>query len=337
MSIPRSWQGRLRLPAIAAPMFLVSGPDLVVEVCRSGIIGTFPALNQRTSEGYAEWLDTITERLSTSVDAAPFGANLIVHRSNPRLAADLELTVRHKVPLVITSLGAVRDVVEAVHSYGGLVFHDVISRRHAEKAAEAGVDGIIAVCAGAGGHAGTMSPFALVSEIASFFAGTIVLSGAISNGAQVAAARMLGADLGYIGTRFIATREAMAELRYKEMIVASRAADILYTPNISGVHANFLRASIAAAGLDPDSLPVHGQIDIQAEAKAWKTVWSAGQGVGTIMDIPGAADLCERLIGEYAQAVARMAAGEDAERDGFSPSHTGVDPAARARNAPVID
>jgi nitronate monooxygenase len=239
--------------------------------------------------------------------------------------------------LVITSLGAVRDVVEAVHSYGGLVFHDVISRRHAEKAAEAGVDGIIAVCAGAGGHAGTMSPFALVSEIASFFKGTIVLSGAISNGAQVAAARLLGADLGYIGTRFIATREAMAELRYKEMIVASRAADILYTPNISGIHANFLRASIVAAGLDPDSLPVHGQIDIQAEAKAWKTVWSAGQGVGTIMDIPEAADLCERLIVEYAQAVARMAAGEVAARDGSRLPYVGVDPVARARNTHVID
>jgi nitronate monooxygenase len=193
-----------------------------------------------------------------------------------------------------------------VHSYGGLVFHDVISRRHAEKAADAGVDGIIAVCAGAGGHAGTMSPFALVSEIAAFFSGTIVLSGSISNGAQIAAVRMLGADLGYIGTRFIATREAMADTRYKDMVVASQAADILYTPNISGIHANFLRPSIAAAGLDPDNLPSNGKLDIQDEAKAWKNVWSAGQGVGAITDILGAADLCERLIAEYVGAARRL-------------------------------
>ncbi len=306
MSIPRAWQGRLRLPAIAAPMFLVSGPDLVVEICRSGVVGTFPALNQRTSDGYSEWLEQIHQRLSEYPGAAPFGANLIVHKSNPRLAADLEITVKHKVPLVITSLGAVRDVVEAVHSYGGLVFHDVISRRHAEKAADAGVDGSLAVGAGAGGHAGTMSPFALVSEIAAFFSGTIVLSGSISNGAQIAAVRMLGADLGYIGTRFIATREAMADTRYKDMVVASQAADILYTPNISGIHANFLRPSIAAAGLDPDNLPSNGKLDIQDEAKAWKNVWSAGQGVGAITDILGAADLCERLIAEYVGAARRL-------------------------------
>lgn len=337
MALPRTWNGRLRLPAIAAPMFLVSGPDLVVEVCRSGLVGTFPALNQRTSEGYSAWLDTIEERLSAYPDAAPFGTNLIVHRSNPRLSADLDLTVRHKVPLVITSLGAVRDVVEAVHSYGGLVFHDVISRRHAEKASEAGVDGIIAVCAGAGGHAGTMSPFALVSEIASFFTGTIVLSGAISNGAQVAAARLLGADLGYIGTRFIATREAMAEERYKEMLVSSRAADIVYTPSISGIHANFLRSSISAAGLDPDNLPAHGQLDIQAEAKAWKTVWSSGQGVGGITDIPAAAELCERLIGEYTGALKRMTAEGEALRGTSGADLIGVGPAGRSDTARTIN
>lgn len=304
--LPKSFDGRLKLPAIAAPMFLTSGPDLVVETCRAGVIGTFPALNQRSSDGYAEWLDDIAERLD-GADAAPFGINLIVHRSNPRLMADIEITVKHKVPIVITSLGAVRDVVDAVHSYGGLVFHDVINRRHAEKAAEAGVDGIIAVAAGAGGHAGTISPFALVSEIREFFAGTIILSGAISTGAQVAAARMMGADLAYLGTRFIATEEALVDPAYKEMIVASRAADILYTPNISGVHANFLRPSIVRAGLDPDNLPNHGKLDLESEAKAWKTVWSAGQGAGAVRDIPPAAELCARLIAEYRDAIATIA------------------------------
>jgi nitronate monooxygenase len=304
MAIPAAFSGRLRLPAIAAPMFLISGPDLVVEVCRSGLIGTFPALNQRTSEGYAAWLDEIEGRLAALPGAAPFGVNLIVHKSNPRLAADLEITVRHKVPLVITSLGAVKDVVDAVHSYGGLVFHDVISLRHAEKAAEAGVDGIIAVAAGAGGHGGTLSPFALVPEIVSFFKGTIVLSGAMSTGRHIAAARILGADLAYLGTRFIATRESMATAAQKQMVLSARASDILYTPAISGVNANFMRPSIVAAGLDPDNLVAHGALDMQNEAKAWKNVWSAGQGVGSIGDIPGAAELCERLIAEYDAAMA---------------------------------
>jgi nitronate monooxygenase len=309
MAIPDHVQSRLRIPAIVAPMFLSSGPDLVVEVCRSGLLGTFPALNQRTSDGYAAWLDEIAERLAHHPQAAPFGVNLIVHKSNPRLQADLDTTVRHRVPLVITSLGAVRDVVEAVHSYGGLVFHDVISRRHAEKAAEAGVDGIIAVAAGAGGHAGTLSPFALIPEIASVFSGTIVLAGAMSTGRHIAAARLLGADLAYLGTRFIATREAMAPQGQKEMILAARAADIVYTPAISGVNANFLKQSIVAAGLDPDNLVRHGGLDMENEAKAWKTVWSAGQGVGAIEDIPLAADLCRRLVAEYAAAM-RSAAGD---------------------------
>lgn len=303
MAIPGVFKDRLLLPAIVAPMFLTSGPDLVVEVCRSGLVGTFPALNQRTSEGYAIWLEEIGARIAQHPDAAPFGVNLIVHKSNPRLAADLEITVRHKVPLVITSLGAVRDVVDAVHSYGGLVFHDVISRRHAEKAADAGADGIIAVAAGAGGHAGTLSPFALIPEIASFFSGTIVLSGAMSTGRHIAAARMLGADLAYLGTRFIATREALVPQAQKDMVVAARAADILYTPAISGVAANFLRQSVVAAGLDPDNLVPHGALDMQNEAKAWKTVWSAGQGVGSIGDIPSAAELCRRLIEEYESAM----------------------------------
>jgi nitronate monooxygenase len=303
MPLPQNLEGRLRLPAIAAPLFLASGPDLVVEVCRSGLVGTFPALNQRTSTGYTQWLEEIETRLTQFPHAAPYGVNLSVHKSNPRLAADLEVTIHHKVPLVITSLGAVKDVVEAVHSYGGLVFHDVINLRHAQKAAEAGVDGIIAVSAGAGGHAGTLSPFALVSEIASFFDGTIVLSGALSNGGQIAAARAMGADMAYLGTRFLASRESMIPDAQKQMMVESRAIDILYTPNISGIHANFMRQSIVSAGLDPDNLPAHGKLDMSNEAKAWKTVWSAGHGVGGIADIPAAADLCERLIAEYDAAI----------------------------------
>jgi nitronate monooxygenase len=307
VSLPSSLAGRLRLPAIAAPMFLVSGPDLVVETCRSGLIGTFPALNQRTSQGYSDWLAEIKQRLSAHPDAAPFGINLIVHRSNPRVDADLKITVEHKVPIVITSLGAVADLVKAVHSYGGLVFHDVIGLRHAEKAAEAGVDGIIAVAAGAGGHAGTISPFALVSEIRRFFDKTIILSGAMSNGAQIAAARAMGADLTYLGTRFIATRESLAVDEFKAMILRSTFSDIVYTPAISGVNASFLRQSLIANGLDPENLTSHAKLDMNAEARVWKTIWSAGHGVGTIRDIPPTAELCERLITEYKEAVARLA------------------------------
>ncbi|MGL4496772.1 MAG: NAD(P)H-dependent flavin oxidoreductase [Beijerinckiaceae bacterium] len=289
-------------------MFLASGPDLVVEVCRAGLVGTFPALNQRTTDGFVAWLDQINERLAAAPGAAPYGVNLIVHKSNPRLVPDLHKVVEHKVPLIITSLGAVKDVVDAVHSYGGLVFHDVINRRHAEKAAEAGVDGIIAVCAGAGGHAGVTSPFALLHEIRSFYSGALILSGAMSTGAHIAAARMMGADLAYLGTRFIATQEAMVEQAYKDMIVGARAGDILYTPNISGVNANFMRPSIVKAGLDPDNLPPHGKMDMNNEAKAWKTVWSAGQGVGAVNDIPTVAALCARMKQEYDAAIAEIAA-----------------------------
>jgi nitronate monooxygenase len=293
-------------------MFLVSGPDLVVETARAGIIGTFPALNQRTSEGYADWLDEIEDRLSAASQdgsrPAPFGVNLIVHATNPRLDQDLKITVDRKVPLVITSLGAVSDLVDAVHSYGGLVFHDVINVRHAEKAAEAGVDGIIAVCAGAGGHAGAMSPFALIPEIRRFFHKTIVLSGAISNGAQIAAAQLMGADLAYLGTRFIATQESLAPDAYKAMLMSAKAADIVYTPSISGVHANFMRQSIAAAGLDPQNLAPLGKLDIGAEAKVWRDIWSAGQGVGSITDIPSVAELSARLEREYETARMALAA-----------------------------
>ena len=239
MPIPIQFQGRLAIPAVAAPMFLVSNPDLVVEACRAGIIGTFPALNRRSSADYETWLVEIRERLDriereTGRAPAPFGVNLIVHKSNPRLQADLEISIRHKVPLIITSLGAVKELVGAVQGYGGLVFHDVINMRHARKAAEAGVDGLIAVCAGAGGHAGLLSPFALIPEIRQFFPRTILLSGVMSTGRHIAAARMLGADLAYLGTRFIATRESAAQPGFKDMIVDTNANDIVYTAAISG-------------------------------------------------------------------------------------------------------
>ena len=307
MGMPVSFEGKLRLPAIAAPLFLASGPDLVVEVCRAGLVGTFPALNQRSTEGFAAWLDEIGDRLAAYPKAAPYGVNLIVHKSNTRLAADLETVVKYRVPVVITSLGAVRDVVDAVHSYGGLVFHDIISRRHAEKASEAGVDGLIGVSAGAGGHAGNLNPFALIHEIKSVFSGAIILSGSLSTGRDIAAARMMGADLAYLGTRFLATREAMIDPAYRQMVLDSQAADIVYTSKISGVNANFMRQSILKAGLDPDHLPDHAKLDLASEAKVWKTIWSAGQGVGAISDVMGANDLCERMIAEYREAIKELA------------------------------
>lgn len=302
MAVPASLLPGLRLPAIAAPMFLTSGPDLVVETCRGGIIGTFPALNARTTDGFSAWLDDIRERLSALDNPARYGVNLIVHRTNPRLAADLEVVRQHEVPLVITSLGAVRDVVDAVHEYGGLVFHDVINRRHAEKAAEAGVDGIICVSGGAGGHAGTLNPFALISEVRQVFDGTVILAGAISKGEHILAARAMGADLAYLGTRFIATRESLVPEEHKNMILASRAGDIVYTPNVSGVPANFMKASLDAAGIDPDAPPT-AKLNMDNEARAWKEIWSAGQGVGSITDTPYAFELCERLSEEYHKAL----------------------------------
>ncbi|HEV2603908.1 MAG TPA: nitronate monooxygenase family protein [Microvirga sp.] len=309
MPLPASFEGRLTVPAIAAPMFLVSGPDLVVEACRSGVVGTFPALNQRSSEGYEAWLTEIKARLERAEREsgrvpAPFGVNLIVHRTNARLQDDLALTVKHRVPLVITSLGAVSDLVDAVHSYGGIVLHDVINLRHAEKALQAGVDGIIAVAAGAGGHAGTLSPFAFVAELRALTDKMIALSGSISHGREIAAARLLGADLAYLGTRFIATRESMAQEEYKTMLLSSSAKDVVYTPAISGINANFLRPSIAAAGLDPDNLPTGAKLDMGHERKAWKNVWSAGQGTGSIADVPYTAELCGRLAQEYEEALA---------------------------------
>jgi nitronate monooxygenase len=272
-------------------------------------VGSFPALNQRSTEGYGEWLAEIRERAGNA--AAPFGVNLIVHRSNTRLDADLAETVRQRVPFVITSLGAVSEVVDAIHGYGGLVFHDVINLRHAQKAAEAGVDGLIAVSAGAGGHAGTYNPFAFLHEIRQFYQGTIILSGAMSTGAHVVAARAAGADFAYLGTRFIATTESRAPEDYKQMILAATAKDIVYTNAISGVNGNFLRASLEAAGLDPANLPeFNRELHLgNSEKRAWKNIWSAGQGVGAIQDVPSTAELVARLRREYAAAIAALNAG----------------------------
>jgi nitronate monooxygenase len=307
--IPATLRKNLRFPAIAAPMFLVSGPELVIATCKAGMIGTFPALNQRSTDGYVEWLNQI-EAARGPYDAA-YGVNLIVHGTNTRLMDDLKVTVAHKVPLVITSLGAVKDVVDAVHSYGGIVFHDIINARHAQKAAEAGVDGLILVSAGAGGHAGNQHPFALINEIRSFFKGTLILSGALSTGQDVAAALMAGADLGYMGTRFIATDEARADAAYKQMLIDTTAKDITYTDAISGINANFLTPSLVSNGLDPSAAkdPKH-KIDmaheLNADAKAWKTIWSAGQGVGSIHEVMPVAELVEQLSDEFGAATDRF-------------------------------
>jgi nitronate monooxygenase len=307
VALPESFRGRISVPAVAAPMFLVSGPELIIAACRAGVPAAFPALNQRSTAEFVEWMDQVAGALGPG--DAPWGVNLIVHRSNPRLEQDLAACVSHRVPFVVTSLGAVPDLVKAVHGYGGVVFHDVVSLRHARKAAEAGVDGLIAVCAGAGGHAGAGSPFALVSEIRQFFDGTLLLAGAISDGRQVAAALMMGADLAWMGTRFIATRESRAPEAYKQMMLRAAAADIVYTDAVSGVPANFLRESLEANGFDVAELARRGLgsgklKDLGDEAKAWKTIWSAGQGVGTIADLPATAELCARLKQEFEGACA---------------------------------
>ena len=302
----------LSLPAIAAPMFLISGPKLVVECCKNGIVGTFPALNQRTSEGFEEWLIEIKSALQkfeeeTGKIPAPFGVNLIVHPTNPRLEADIKLCVKHKVPIIITSLGAVSMVVKAIHSYGGLVFHDIIKKRHAEKAQEAGVDGLILVAAGAGGHAGTTNPMTLVAEIKKFFHKTIILSGCISTGRDIASALQMGADLAYMGTRFINTEESNAPEDYRKMIIEAEANDVVYTAVVSGVHANFLGASLEAAGLTEDDLKKDTKIDfgkeLDTEAKAWKTIWSAGQGSAMIDETLPVSKLIERLKSEFKSAI----------------------------------
>lgn len=303
-----------RLPLIAAPMFLVSGPELVINTCRAGVIGTFPALNQRSSDDFEAWLRQVSEAVDPAT-MAPWGVNLIVHRTNPRLQPDLELCVKYKVPLIITSLGAVPDVVDAVHSYGGKVFHDVIKLRHAQKAAEAGVDGLIAVSAGAGGHAGTLSPFALVGEIRQFYAGNIILAGSLSTGGDLAAAIAMGADFGYMGTRFINTAESLAAPTYKNMINDCSADDIVYTDKISGVNANFLVPSLATAGVDLEKMAAGEEsfaseldADKEMDAKAWKDIWSAGHGVGNIHDSPPVAGLIDQLSSEFDSAIQRMQA-----------------------------
>jgi nitronate monooxygenase len=309
--LPEILRGRLALPVICAPMFIVSGPELVIAQCLSGVVGSFPALNARPAELLDAWLTQITQTLAEARAAdpsrriAPFAVNQIVHASNDRLAQDVEACVRHRVPIIITSLRAPDAVIRPVHAYGGVVFHDVTNVRHAEKALEAGVDGLILVCAGAGGHAGTLSPFALVGEIRRFYDGPLILSGAITSGSAILAAQSMGADLAYMGTRFIATREANAAPAYKDMIAGSAASDILYTPYFTGVPGNYLTPSIRAAGLDPEALPARDKTAMNfgsGSVKAWRDVWGAGQGVGTITDAPATADLVARLAREYAAA-----------------------------------
>src|SRR6202167_1777953 len=318
MPIPEILQGRLQLPVIGAPMFIVSTPRLVLAQCKAGIVGAFPALNARPAAELDDWLAEIStelaayQRANPTAKVAPFAVNQIVHASNDRLEHDVGMCVKHRVPIVITSLRPPAEVVSAVHGYGGIVFHDVINLRHAEKAAAQGVDGIIAVCAGAGGHAGVLSPFALVKQIREIYPGTIILSGAMSNGADVLAAQALGADLAYLGTRFIATAEANAGADYKQMLIDSRAEDIVYTSLFSGVAGNYLRGSVAHTGLDPDKLPQADKTKMNfgtggnTELKAWRDIWGAGQGAGQIHDVPSTAELVDRLESEYRAAKQRV-------------------------------
>lgn len=317
MPIPQALQGKLSAPVICAPLFIVSNPDLVIAQCKAGLVGSFPALNARPAQALDEWLT----RIETALDAAraadpsariaPYAVNQIVHASNSRLRHDIDVCVRHKTPVMITSLQAPHEVVEAAHAYGGLVFHDVINARHARKAIEAGVDGLILVATGAGGHAGALNPFALVAEIRSFYDGPIALSGSITQGRQILSAQAMGADFAYIGTRFIATDEAHAEEAYKQMIVDSSASDIVYSNLFSGVHGNYLRGSITRAGMDPDNLPQGGKetmkfdqfADGKPAAKAWRDIWGAGQGVGSIHDVRPAFEVGRRLVDEYRAAL----------------------------------
>ncbi len=321
MSLPPRLQNQLSLPLIAAPMFLISGPELALACCRNGIIGSFPALNQRTSDAFEEWLIQMNaglddiQRENPDGPFIPYAVNLIVHKTNPRWEADLKLCEKHHVPIVITSLGAASHVVDAVHRYGGLVFHDVTNRRHAEKAVEAGVDGIIAVSAGAGGHAGTTNPFVLAHEIREIFDGTLILAGCLSHGEDILAAQAMGADLCYMGTRFINTTESMAETAYKTMISEAVSGDIIHTPAVSGIPANFMRQSLEAAGYPMDKLNQPAALDygeklkpVDDEAKAWKTVWSAGQGVSGISDVVSVQALVKQLQEEYGNARQRLTA-----------------------------
>ena len=312
MSLPPILQ-RLKLPVIAAPMFIAGNPKLVIEQCKAGIVGSFPALNARPKEALDGWLTEIETALAGQADAAPYAVNQIVHKSNDRLAHDVEVCIRHKVPITITSLRAPTEVVAGVHSYGGIVLHDVINVRHAEKALEAGVDGLILVCAGAGGHAGTLSPFALIGEVRRFFDGPIVLSGAIASGNSILAALAAGADLAYIGTRFLATPEASVPDRYKEEILKAAASDIVYTDLFSGVNGNYLKHSVVNAGFDPLNLPKSDPNKMNfgsaggAEKKVWRDIWSAGQGVGQIDKVMPVREVVRQLADEYAAARHRLA------------------------------
>ena len=311
-------KGKLRIPVVGAPLFIVSGPELVISQCKAGIVGSFPALNARPQEVLDEWIIRIKEELdqhnqeNPDQPAAPFAVNQICHASNDRLMQDMDSCVKHEVPIIITSLRPPLEIVKAAHSYGGVVFHDVINVRHARKAAEQGVDGLLLVCSGAGGHAGTHSPFALVREVKEWFDGTILLSGSISDGHSVASALALGADLAYIGTRFIATKEANADQGYKDMLVASAASDIVYSSLFTGVHGNYLKPSIANAGLDPDNLPSADKTKMNfgsggnTKSKAWKDIWGSGQGIGSIKESPSVQDLADELIEQFEEAYKEM-------------------------------
>jgi nitronate monooxygenase len=318
MALPASLSGSLSIPVIGSPLFIISNPELVLAQCKAGVVGSFPSLNARPIEQLDEWLSRINEELSAARRAdpkakiAPYAVNLIVHKSNVRIEEDLALCVKHKVPMVITSLGAREDVNQAVHSYGGIVLHDIINIVYAHKALEKGADGLIAVCAGAGGHAGVLSPFALIQEIRQFFDGPLALSGAIATGAAVYAAQAMGADLAYIGTAFIPTHEARALDGYKDMIVASASKDIIYSNLFTGVHGNYLAPSVAKAGMDPNNLPQGDKSTMNfareggSKAKAWKDIWGSGQGIGAIEKRMGAGEYIVQLKREYEETRARM-------------------------------
>ena len=318
MALPALLQNRLSVPVVGAPLFIISNPDLVIAQCKAGVVGSFPALNARPASQLEDWLAQITEELEAhnrahpDAPAAPFAVNQIVHRSNDRLEHDIEMCVKYKVPIVITSLGAREELNQAVHSYGGITLHDIINNRFARKAIEKGADRLIAVAAGAGGHAGTTSPFALVQEIREWFDGPLLLSGSIATGDAVLAAQAMGADLAYLGSAFIATQEARAEERYKQAIVAHNSADIVYSSLFTGVHGNYLRPSIEAAGLDPNNLPESdpSKMDFgsggNSDAKAWKDIWGCGQGIGAVKDVLPAAELVARLRREYEAARSRL-------------------------------
>lgn len=320
MALPPILRDRLRLPVIASPLFIISNPDLVIAQCKAGVVGSFPALNARPISQLDEWLARITEELAAhdranpDAPSAPFAVNQIVHKSNNRLEEDVALCVKHRVPVVITSLGAREDLNQAIHSYGGVTLHDVINDRHARKAIEKGADGLIPVAAGAGGHAGVLSPFALVQEIRRWFDGPVALSGAIACGRSILAAQAMGADLAYVGSAFIATREANAPQGYKDTIVEASANDIVYSNLFTGVHGNYLRQSIVRAGLDPDNLPVSDPSAMNfgsggnQDAKAWRDIWGSGQGVGAIDTVLSAAELIAKFAEQYEDAKAELAA-----------------------------